>query len=114
MRLAARCSELMVVADDADNLRALGAAAAAAGRDLGVLIDVDVGQERSGVTNAESALALAEIIAGQPRLSFRGVQGYAGQVQHIAGFAERRQASHASLARLGAVRDRLEAAGHPC
>jgi D-serine deaminase-like pyridoxal phosphate-dependent protein len=114
MALAARTAELMVVADDADNLRALGAAAAAAGRDLAVLIDVDLGQQRSGVTAPQQALALAAIVAGEPRLSLRGVQGYAGQVQHIADFGERRQASHASLARLGAVRDRLEAAGHPC
>src|SRR5690606_34389717 len=43
-----------------------------------------------------------------------GLQGYAGQVQHIAGYDERRRASHESLTRLGAVRDRLEAAGHRC
>src|SRR3546814_9165046 len=68
MRLATRTAELMVVADDADNLRALGAAAAAAGRDLGVLIDVDIGQQRTGVTDAESPLALAGLISSQPRL----------------------------------------------
>src|SRR5690606_14868354 len=58
MRLAAG-AEVMVVVDDADNARMLGAAAAAAGRDLGVLIDADIGQQRTGVRDAESALALA-------------------------------------------------------
>jgi 3-hydroxy-D-aspartate aldolase len=114
LRLAARCAELMVVVDDADNARALAAAAEAAGRDLGILIDVDIGQQRTGVTDAAQALALAEIVARAPRLSLKGVQGYAGQVQHIADFAERKRQSHASLAQLGAVRDRLVAAGHPC
>ncbi|HMA15938.1 MAG TPA: alanine racemase, partial [Kiloniellaceae bacterium] len=113
-RLAARCAELMVVVDDADNARALAAAAEAVGCDLGVLIDVDIGQLRTGVTDAAQALALAEIVAAAPRLSLKGVQGYAGQVQHIADFAERKRQSHASLAMLGAVRDRLEAAGHHC
>jgi D-serine deaminase-like pyridoxal phosphate-dependent protein len=42
------------------------------------------------------------------------VQGYAGHVQHIAGYDDRRRASHESLATLAAVRDRLEAAGHRC
>src|SRR3546814_15550840 len=68
LRLAARCAEVMVVVDDADNARALGAAARAAGRDLGVFIDADIGQQRTGVLDAESALALAGIIAAEPRL----------------------------------------------
>jgi D-serine deaminase-like pyridoxal phosphate-dependent protein len=114
MALAARCTELMVVVDDAMNVDALAAAAAAAGRDLDVLIDVDVGQLRTGVTSVEAALALAERIARAPRLTLKGVQGYAGHVQHIAGYDDRRRASHESLATLAAVRDRLEAAGHPC
>lgn len=114
LRLAARCAELMVVVDEADNLRALAAAAEAAGCDLGILIDVDIGQRRTGVTDAAQALALAETVAASPRLSLKGVQGYAGQVQHIADYAERKQQSHASLAQLGAMRDRLVAAGHPC
>ncbi|MPZ08605.1 MAG: DSD1 family PLP-dependent enzyme [Kiloniellaceae bacterium] len=113
LKLAARAGEVMVVVDDAENLRALGAAADAAGCDLGVLIDVDIGQERTGVIDAEAALVLAGIIAGAPRLTFKGLQGYAGQVQHIAGYAERRRASHDSLAKLAAVRDRLAAAGQP-
>src|SRR3546814_3631998 len=104
----------MVVVDDADNARALGAAARAAGRDRGVFIDADIGQQRTGVLDAESALALAGIIAAEPRLIFKGLQGYAGQVQHIMDFAERRRASHQSLAALDALRDRLAAAGHPC
>lgn len=114
LRLATRCAELMVVVDNADNARALAAAAQTAGRDLGILIDVDIGQQRTGITDATQALALAEIVARAPRLSLKGVQGYAGQVQHIADFAERRKASHDSLTILGAIRDRLTAAGYPC
>lgn len=114
MKLAGDCAEVMVVADDADNLRALDAAAAAAGTSLAVLIDVDVGQERTGVRDADSALALAEIVAGSEALTLKGVQGYAGHVQHIVGFEERARATAQSLGMLAAVRDRLEAAGHAC
>ena len=114
MALAGRCAEVMLVVDDADNVASLAAASEASGLDFGLLIDVDIGQQRSGVTRPEAALALAEAIAPAPRLTLRGLQGYAGQVQHIADFGERRRASHDSLAILAAVRDRLEAAGHPC
>jgi D-serine deaminase-like pyridoxal phosphate-dependent protein len=113
MALTERCVEVMVVVDDVANVEALATATEAAGCDLGVLIDVDVGQRRTGVTSIEAALALAERIARAPRLTLRGVQGYAGHVQHIAGYDDRRRASHESLATLAAVRDRLEAAGHP-
>ncbi|MGF1593216.1 MAG: alanine racemase [Kiloniellaceae bacterium] len=114
MELTVECSELMLVVDDAANVATLAEAAAATGRDLDLLIDVDVGQRRTGVVSAEAALALAEQIAAAPQLKLCGLQGYAGQVQHIADFNERKQASRESLALLAAVRDRLEAAGHPC
>jgi len=114
MQLARQSAELMVVADDTGNLRELGAAAAAAGRGLDILVDVDIGQERSGVRDPEQALALAAVIAETPALTLRGLQGYAGQVQHIADFAARKRASHESLGKLAAVRDRLQAAGHAC
>lgn len=112
--LAGRCSELMVVADDAGNLRELNAAAEAAGTTLDILIDVDVGQQRTGVRDAETALALAEVIAAAPALTLKGLQGYAGQVQHIPDFAERGLATAQSLGMLAAARDALQDAGHPC
>jgi len=112
--LQPRCAELLAVVDDPGNLRDLGEAAAARGQDLDLLIDVDIGQHRTGVVGAESALALAETMATHPQLNLRGLQGYAGHLQHIAGFEERRRASHAALQALAEVRDTLERAGHPC
>ena len=114
MALAAQCSELMLVVDDAANVAALAEAAEHAGRNLDLLIDVDVGQRRTGVTSSGAALALAERIAAAPHLTLRGLQGYAGDVQHIANFEERKRASHKALAFLAGVRAALEAAGHPC
>ncbi|WP_193367360.1 DSD1 family PLP-dependent enzyme [Pelagibius marinus] len=114
MTLARNCAELMLVATNPGTLRERAAAAAAAGITLDILIDVDVGQERTGVRDADAALLLAGIIAEAPALTLKGVQGYAGHVQHIADFEERRRASAMSLGLLAAVRDRLEAADHPC
>ncbi len=114
LQLASRCKELMLVADDAANLREVAAAAEKAACDLDMLIDVDVGQQRTGVLDAATALTLATIIAESPRLHFKGLQGYAGQAQHIADYGERQRVSHASLSKLAAIRDALQAAGQPC
>ena len=49
-----------------------------------LLIDLDVGQHRTGIAPGEGALALAEAIAAKPYLLFLGIQGYAGHLQHLA------------------------------
>ena len=112
--LAARSPGLAVVVEDAANVRMLGEAAAAASVALDVLIDVDVGTHRFGVTSPSAAVELAKVIAAQPALRFKGVQGYAGHCQATPDYAERRALSLAALAVLGAARDALVAAGFAC
>ena len=112
--LAARSPGLAVVVEDAANVRMLGEAAAAASVALDVLIDVDVGTHRFGVTSPSAAVELAKAIAAQPALHFKGVQGYAGHCQATPDYAERRALSLAALAVLGAARDALVAAGFAC
>ena len=58
-------------------------------------------------------MALARLIAEQPALELRGVQGYAGHVQAIPDYAERRRRSHEALAVLARARDALLEAGLP-
>jgi D-serine deaminase-like pyridoxal phosphate-dependent protein len=113
LALNAASPDLAVVVDDADNVSELADAAAAAGQVLAVLIVADVGSHRFGVTSPAAAVELGRLIAEQPSLRFRGVQGYAGHVQHIENYAERRTRSHAAVARLGAIRDALAEAGWP-
>src|SRR5207248_2843836 len=57
---AAGKARLTVAVDDAGNAAALAAAAARAGSEIGVLVDVDVGMNRCGVRSREAALRLAE------------------------------------------------------
>ncbi len=83
---------LMCVVDHPDNARAIGAAAQAKGKPLTVLIDIDPGLHRTGVTSAEAAVALWQVIAQTPGLAYGGVQFYCGAHQHIADLAERRAA----------------------
>ena len=57
------------------------------------------------------ALDLAEVVRGSSSLSFRGLQAYAGHVQHFRGFDYRRQASEAAMGRAVEVKEKLEKAG---
>ena len=111
LALNAQLADLAVVVDDADNARQLADAAAAAGQVLAVLIVADVGSHRFGVTGEAAAVEIGRLIGERPSLRFRGVQGYAGHVQHIEDYADRRLQSHAAIARLGQVRDALAAIG---
>jgi len=100
--LNTRVEGLMCVVDHPDNVRALGAAAAAAGGPpLRVIIDVDPGIHRTGVTSPDAAVALLHAIRAQPALRYAGVQFYCGREQHIATFVERQavMAERAALLR---------------
>jgi D-serine deaminase-like pyridoxal phosphate-dependent protein len=105
--LAVRAGDLMVVVDDEANVAALGAAARAAGALLGVVIDLEVGCGRTGVTTVEGAAHLAAAIAATEGLRFDGLQAYNGAIQSAPGFAERGASLTATYERIAAVRDRL-------
>ena len=109
-RLARDLAEFRIVLDHPDAAGELGAAAETP---IEVLIDVDVGQQRTGVTSPEAALAVARAVADQPQLGLVGVQGYGGTWQHIAGLRTRAQAVRDGMGRLQAVIAALREAGFP-
>jgi D-serine deaminase-like pyridoxal phosphate-dependent protein len=109
--LHARVRNLCVVADNPENVAALALAVAPAERPLGVLVDVDPGIRRTGVTSPEAALALARQIAEERMLRFAGVQFYCGAQQHIESYADRRTAIAERTEYLRGVVDGLGAVG---
>jgi D-serine deaminase-like pyridoxal phosphate-dependent protein len=108
--LAAHC-DLIVAVDHTDGVDELEAAALVVDTNLSILCDVDVGLGRTGVIGSSEALAVAERVAVAAQLSFKGVQGYGGQLQHIVGREHRRAATIESTNRLRLVIDALESAG---
>jgi D-serine deaminase-like pyridoxal phosphate-dependent protein len=85
--LNARIPDLMVCVDNPANVAAL--AAAAGGRQLKLIIDVDPGIRRTGVGSVEAAAALLKAIHAADNLVFKGVQMYCGIQQHIKDYKER-------------------------
>jgi len=112
-RLAAK-AKIGVLADDAATVRHIGAAARAAGVSLDVLVEVDVGANRCGVAPGAPALAIAEVIARTPGLSFRGIHAYHGAAQHLRTPEERRAAIARAAALASETRAAIEVAGIAC
>ena len=105
--LAARCEDLMAAVDHPDAVDAL----AATGARLSLVVDIDPGIHRTGVADADAAVAVARQIDAAPNLIFAGVQFYCGAQQHIEDFAERRAAVAERTAYLKDVVARLTEAG---
>lgn len=105
--LAGRSPDLMASVDSLEAVEAI----AASGARLTLLVDIDPGMHRTGVADAEAAVALARRIDAAPGLTFGGVQYYCGAQQHIEDFAERRAAIVERTDYLKAVIVRLTEAG---
>ena len=102
---------LSVVVDNPGNLAELEAAARAAGQTIDLLVDDYAGHGRTGCATEADVLALAQAIAQSRSLNFRGIQSYAGNLQHIGVREERRQKTLAQMRRLSGVVERLQADG---
>ena len=110
--VAAFDPEFMCAVDHPDPVTALGLEATSRGVTVKVIIDVDVGLMRTGVSGDGAALALADHIRRHPSLTLAGVQGYGGHWQHIAGFEARRDAVRMGREVLARVVDALRIEGH--
>ena len=74
---------LMVVVDHPANAAALSEAAGSLPHPLDVLVDFSAGYHRTGTASEAEAVDLAAELARLPHLRLRGLQAYAGNIQHI-------------------------------
>jgi len=115
-RLAAiaQRTRLTVAVDSPEGVDAIAAAARAAGLSIGVLIDLDVGQRRCGVTPGDAAVAMAQRVAATPGVSLRGVMGYEGHVQPVRDRAARTAQAVEAMGQLVATAAAVRRAGLSC
>jgi D-serine deaminase-like pyridoxal phosphate-dependent protein len=71
--------------------------AARAGVTIPLLVDLDVGDHRTGIPCDERAIALAAAIASSPNLRFSGLQAYSVSGSHTEGWEARRKHSVAAI-----------------
>jgi D-serine deaminase-like pyridoxal phosphate-dependent protein len=72
----ARQTNITVTADSAYVLQGYSVAAAGSGLTLGVLIEVDCGNQRTGVPTVDQAVELGRLAHALPGLELRGIMGY--------------------------------------
>jgi 3-hydroxy-D-aspartate aldolase len=89
----------------------LARAAEAAHVKVDVLVDVDVGDRRSGILPGAPAQDLAVQMAKSGNLRVRGVQAYSGMSSHTVGFEKRQQVSRQAMTKAVETRDLLTKAG---
>lgn len=111
VRIVQRGGRLMVSVGHALEAELLSEAVIAARIELDVLVDLDVGDKRTGVLPGEPALQLARQLARCANLHVRGVQAYAGHASHTVGFAERQRVSAKAIGQAVETRRLLERSG---
>lgn len=104
---------VQIVVDSALGAERLSEAASAAGIELAVLVDLDVGTHRTGIVPGEPALELGRLVDELPGLRLGGLQAYAGHLMHVAGYAERSSRSREALVEAVETRRLFSAAGLP-
>ncbi|OGV33892.1 MAG: metal-activated pyridoxal enzyme [Lentisphaerae bacterium GWF2_45_14] len=104
---AAKAENFMIVLDNADNADALSKAAQRRNIKLNVLIDIDPGLGRTGVSY-DDAPEFARFISELPALSLKGIQCYAGHLQHLNAYQERTKRSLDCMRRAATLFNQLK------
>lgn len=107
MRIAA-------IVESAEGVRAWAGRAREAGVTAGVLVEVDVGHQRTGVAPGAAVTDLARRITGEPSLEFRGLLTHAGHAYGAGSPGELREIGRAEGAILAAAAGALREAGILC
>lgn len=90
----------------------LSLAASNAGRPIGFLVDIDVGQHRTGIAAGDGAVSLYIAAAKMPGLTAEGLHAYDGH-NSVESRADRESAARAGLAPVLEMRAELERRGQP-
>lgn len=104
-------AEPMVAIDHPGSVVELGCAAAARGKRLDVVIEVDIGMKRAGLPPGEPVVALAKAIAAHRGLRFRGLMGWESHAVGIADPEAKARAVGEAVGRLTATASACREAG---
>jgi 3-hydroxy-D-aspartate aldolase len=104
-------AHIRVVVDHPRQVQLYQGSAAQAGITIPVLVDLDIGDHRTGIPCDERALSLALEVANSPNLRFSGLQAYSVSGSHTEGWDSRRKHSTEAIARAIPIKRELLARG---
>jgi len=76
--------------DDIDNVADLSAAAVKHGTQIEVLVEIDCGAGRCGVSEGQPVVDIAKAVDAAEGLKFAGIQAYQGAMQHMQSYDDRK------------------------
>lgn len=108
-----RTQRIRVVVDSAESADVLSAALAETKiSSMEVLIDINVGQNRTGVNPGAPALELANYVAAKGNLKIVGCQGYEGHLQMLGDLEEKKTRCRSAMDELISTATLLRKHGH--
>jgi 3-hydroxy-D-aspartate aldolase len=106
----AHSANIIVAVESAGNVDDLSSASTAAGAEIGVIVEVNVGMDRCGV-DGDGAVELAKQIDAAPGLRFDGLMGYEGHVVAERDYEIRKTEAEKAMAILTGAADQIRGAG---
>ena len=100
--------------DDLDNVDDLSAAAVKHGTQIEVLVEIDCGAGRCGVSAGQPVVDIALAVDAAAGLKFAGIQAYQGAMQHMQSFEDRREKIDIAVAMVKQSVDMLKEQGLEC
>ncbi|MBI1931649.1 MAG: DSD1 family PLP-dependent enzyme [Ignavibacteriales bacterium] len=109
IKLLQKDASIIIVVDNQENILHLNELLAEKKNDLklNVLIDFNIGLNRTGI-DAKDTIKLAELINKCSNLILCGIQAYAGNLQHIQSYVERKKLSINSLSKIAEIFSKLK------
>ncbi len=107
-----RSVDAIVAVDDSSNVVELAAAARAHNRRQRVVIEVNIGMNRSGLEPGAPVVEFARVIAEHGSLEFAGVMGWESQATRIPDASEKERVVVEAIGRLTASANACRAAGY--
>lgn len=113
-QLPALGSRITVCVDDIANVAELSVAVQKHGTQLEILVEIDCGAGRCGVTTTDAVVEIAQAVSAAEGLKFTGIQAYQGAMQHIGSYEDRKTKLDAAIAQTKDAVAGLQAAGIDC
>jgi len=109
-RLAAlsKRTDLKVAVDTTENLLDIASASAEAGGEIGIVVEVDIGNRRGGVRTEQEAVAIAKLASSRMGVRYAGLMGYEGHAVFMPDIKEREDSAERAYDTLLSMRDAVK------
>lgn len=108
-----KLADVMVAVDDLGNARQISEMAQAAGIQVRVLVELNIGMDRAGIEPFDNAVDFVKQLVTLPGLKFKGFMGWEGHIVGIANPHEKDQAGHEAMRKLIDTVEMTRKAGIP-